>query len=49
MTASKVANWLSRPRVSNIIKKSTAQNGEPGIRNIASVITTNASPGPDLT
>ena len=39
-------NWLSTPRVINMVKKSTAQNGDPGSKLIASVNALNASPGP---
>ena len=39
-------NWLSTPRVINMAKKSTAQNGDHGNSVMASVNTPNANPGP---
>ena len=47
-TASNIANWVSRPNVSNMKKNITAQNGEIGIWAIPSGYTTKASPGPDV-
>ena len=39
-------NWLSTPRVINMEKNSTAQNGDPGSNVIASLNALNANPGP---
>lgn len=47
-TASNMANCVSSPRVSNMKKNRTAQNGEMGIWAMPSGYTTKARPGPEV-